>query len=714
MEKLDLDQIVNNLAARMRNIQIAGKSLGSEAARQRILRWIENFEGLLTDTRPCLKVLERIEVLEDRAILERCLGFLEEHCDFKRRHCNLTCFGSQYESSARIIRAINSHPGYVPDPEDLCISQDPGEDQEPLIIFIDDFLNSGGQFISILRTWFEGEAEPSDPRKRRALPRHVAERLKRAWILFLFDKCMEEGRRRAEKAIQQFGLKGEIRCMGTYRDSEGLFGGEKDLAAIRAGLPDRLDNSPVFTGWSCADVTDFLAVCEQAGEALLRLNKPDWPEERYGERCLGYGNSAKLYFTEANVPTCTLTCMWLGGEITVKGKRVQWEPLIPRRGKKEAGVEGRVEIRDDTSTKWEPDLSSEEAVKLRQRALAWPVGTGCEEPVPGEFHTKLVYRLRLNPAALELGLPGWQRVTLVEDAAGFFSEWDVDCDSQLPHLTSDALTWLPTAEGGELPAVYRLDLQLLRNRKWILAPAGNPLELVQVDLVPLQAGAACALGFWFAGRQPCSASDYLDWIGQRSYSRLALHDRQADRIHPDHEKPVATHLLGGVVAELINAAQQGRLPRGEAMTEYASLRSSPHVVQFLLSPAGEWPEPDKERAAELAWHLVTTLSRNKPSYPKVGISGVADWCHEEALDTRYGLSAKALTAWADAGDRFNATTKPRLMMEPYYLMWLLAKELARANADRTQVERIARSYRGSLRPAFFRWAWSTLGAAGPS
>lgn len=44
------------------------------------------------------------------------------------------------------------------------------------------------------------------------------------------------------------------------------------------------------------------------------------------ERCLGYGGAEAMVLFPYNVPTMTVTCLWLGGDTMV-----DWLPLLERR-----------------------------------------------------------------------------------------------------------------------------------------------------------------------------------------------------------------------------------------------------------------------------------------------------------------------------------------------------------------------------------------------
>jgi len=104
-----------------------------------------------------------------------------------------------------------------------------------------------------------------------------------------------------------------------------------------------LGAASIFCGMECRQVTEFLSICAEAGEQMLRSNKPKWAAEdpsKYEDRRLGYGNSAKLHITQNNIPTSTLTCLWLDGEVRIADRIIQWQPVFRRREKSLGGREG--------------------------------------------------------------------------------------------------------------------------------------------------------------------------------------------------------------------------------------------------------------------------------------------------------------------------------------------------------------------------------------
>jgi len=223
-------------------------------------------------------------------------------------------------------------------------------------LFIDDFLNSGGQISKIMESWCgqdltvaPGSNDTLSYNKRDRLSLSDFELLKRCELHFLFYYGMAKGIETAEQKLKSLEFIGNCHVIKTYSDETGFFGTQDELSHIRAELPIKVSSNSksIFSGVPCNKLSKLLKVCEDAGNELLKYNKPEWPEARYGERILGYGNSAKLFISQTNVPTCTLTCLWHGGEIIVDDKKIIWEPLLPRIEKKIGGTE----YRDTTAPK---------------------------------------------------------------------------------------------------------------------------------------------------------------------------------------------------------------------------------------------------------------------------------------------------------------------------------------------------------------------------
>ncbi|MBF0502898.1 MAG: hypothetical protein HQM09_22375 [Candidatus Riflebacteria bacterium] len=346
-DALSPDRIIHTVASRLSGVFCDGAPLGFTRARTRIVEWLDNFRGVIPSLDPCFKTLEHLEILNDEQILSEALTFLTEHPSPNRPRSLFTCLGAESESSARIMRFLNTNDGYFPNLHSLLAELTPAQADSTRIVFIDDFINSGGQLCSILKSWCDSPGSGNRShhgttarhRARGPLSVETRNQFSQVHLVFIFARGMNDGRLKARDCLEKLGLSGEIHCLQTYSDTFGTFGDRDEIAAIRARLDSPVGETSIFRGWSRSHVTDYFEICEAAGDALLRRAHPDWSEEKTANRRLGYGNSAQRYLTQANVPTCSLTALWLGGVISIAGRVINWKPLLPRRTKDIGGSE---------------------------------------------------------------------------------------------------------------------------------------------------------------------------------------------------------------------------------------------------------------------------------------------------------------------------------------------------------------------------------------
>jgi hypothetical protein len=83
----------------------------------------------------------------------------------------------------------------------------------------------------------------------------------------------------------------------------------------------------VLTDQDPTAVKAFQETAKAVGESLLAFHKKEPAKIR--SRALGYGNRAMLLASRLNVPSQTLTCLWMDG----KHDNVDWHALIRRRRK---------------------------------------------------------------------------------------------------------------------------------------------------------------------------------------------------------------------------------------------------------------------------------------------------------------------------------------------------------------------------------------------
>ena len=326
----DFENAITNCARKMSGFHQNSVSIGYEAALKRVARWIENFDGLGVNPSILKTVLEKIEFISDESIRSVILEFVKKQ--YGEHSVYYTSLGEENESSSRIVASLNNNPNYSRDIFSLLEKLRSEKVSGVTIVFMDDFLNTGGQFSHIINDWFS--ARP----KRRAITRDLLDILHSSHLCFMFYHGMETGRIRAEEAIRNHNLNGKIHIINQYADTHGIFGNSHNLSLIKECSENYSEHGSIFTDLKCRDIQQFLSVCAQAGEQLYRQYKPH-NSEKAAQRALGYGNSAKLFIGQNNIPTCTLTCLWLGGSVNIGGKDIRWEPLLSRSEKTSAGSE---------------------------------------------------------------------------------------------------------------------------------------------------------------------------------------------------------------------------------------------------------------------------------------------------------------------------------------------------------------------------------------
>lgn len=341
----DLKTAMKNKARDLSTFLVEGKTIGYKGAYQRLEKWTANFHGLVDDISILKEIISGLSYLSDVSIRDNVLSFISKHLNqIDEQNCFYTCLGNQIESSARIMSALNTMPYYYPNLR-LCLQAiKSGGNTNQTIIFIDDFMNTGGQFESIIEKWFNlaPEDNKNHIKQRITLTPEEIELLQECELYFFFAKGMELGRERGHEVLREKKLNGKIRILEQYNDDVSKFGKHDTLERIRQGLEEPVKEQ-LFSSYKCSDVQKLLITCEEVGELLLRQIKPHWhelgKEYLYSQRCLGYGNSGQLDIGQNNIPTSSLTCLWAGGEIDYKGKTITWIPLFERREKTIGGTE---------------------------------------------------------------------------------------------------------------------------------------------------------------------------------------------------------------------------------------------------------------------------------------------------------------------------------------------------------------------------------------
>ncbi len=345
-----LKKSIEYKANELSKFHITGREIGFEGASRNLNNWVQNFNGLLDNLDVINDLVMGLSFLDDSVIRKNIFYFIEQyipHLDLKNSY--FTCLGEQTESSARIISQLNNFNNYFPNMQKCLGNIRLNSNEKPNIIFMDDFINSGGQFASIISQWFQPQLNDNT---RISLNRKEIETIKNCELYFFFQKGMERGRIKGEEVFKKYELKANIRTITQYDDNIGIFGSKDTLERIRQGVDGGVGEE-IFSNYKCSEITQLLSICEEIGEKLLKINKPNWKNKNknlYKERSLGYGNSAQLDITQNNIPTSTLTCLWLGGEFNYKGKTINWKPLFQRREKIIGGSESNNLVTNNIET----------------------------------------------------------------------------------------------------------------------------------------------------------------------------------------------------------------------------------------------------------------------------------------------------------------------------------------------------------------------------
>jgi hypothetical protein len=317
---MNIDNFLENLS------KYKGR-LGSFSVKESVDNWINNFKYFNFNNKDILyTLLNNIEFVYDSEIIESFNKFISES-NINHRMNFINNFGIKDESSYRIIKQINNKIKTFFDIHELLHNIK----NDSTVYFIDDFLVSGGQFISIIKSFFSN----NDNRAELNLSKKEIDTFCEVKKIFFFYKGTETGLTKANEILQYYELdkNSKIEVMNKFPIDKTLFG---------KIINNKIDNIKETVFLNCAtkmEIGNFYEILKIVGVQLLKQSKPHWTKERINNSFLGYGNSGQLIFGEYNVPTCTLTSLWKGGDIFLNGKNFKWQPLVFRKEKNLAQTE---------------------------------------------------------------------------------------------------------------------------------------------------------------------------------------------------------------------------------------------------------------------------------------------------------------------------------------------------------------------------------------
>jgi deoxynucleoside triphosphate triphosphohydrolase SAMHD1 len=172
------------------------------------------------------------------------------------------------------------------------------------IVFVEDFIGSGQQSISILEGWLGVEPTTHLREERGPLAPAMAEQLRKRSLAFVFAAGQPSGAEELRRRAKELGLNAKVSL--------------------------NTDSVPkAFDGPSASGRDELREFCRRVGHDLL-LDPDGGHDETWAtDRALGYGNDACLMLFGYNTPTQTLTCIWKDGVF----EGIPWMALFPRRSK---------------------------------------------------------------------------------------------------------------------------------------------------------------------------------------------------------------------------------------------------------------------------------------------------------------------------------------------------------------------------------------------
>lgn len=275
---------------------------------KRTKAWLRQFE---TDQNVdcALFLLENFRLLS-RKDTEAALGaFFRDNPEFQGAW--IVPFGGAKDSG--VVQAYLTAGGkHIENQGSLQEYEKSGSDRP--LVFLDDFIGSGGQATDILAAWFGRDDLRKDlGEEREPLESKILDCLRKRPAAFVFISGWDDGLKAIEKTSKAIGVEFLVYCHIR----------EKDIPFAKPCLNKKFGNNPEV-------IESFLQRCREIGADLL-LSEPGnrLTEERLKERALGYGGRAMLLASFVNVPTQTLTAIWASG----RADGVPWSPLLRRRKK---------------------------------------------------------------------------------------------------------------------------------------------------------------------------------------------------------------------------------------------------------------------------------------------------------------------------------------------------------------------------------------------
>jgi HD superfamily phosphohydrolase len=267
---------------------------------ERVLAWLRQFPTTLEDEP--LKMLEEMRLVSRHDVVTALGAFLDSPMGEEFRNAAVCPLGDPKDSSAVTTYWAGDHNG----PNGLRVLSlgDALSVPDMPILFVEDFIGSGQQSVSILEAWLGVEPTTRLSEEREALSSSAAEQLSSRRLGFVFAAGRADGATLLRERASDLDLAAKV-YMGS------------------ASAPKAFDGAQTEKR---AQLRDF---CVAVGRELLLDSEVGHDEAWVEDRVLGYGNEGFLVLFGYNTPTQTLTCVWKDGMYD----NVPWMPVFPRRPK---------------------------------------------------------------------------------------------------------------------------------------------------------------------------------------------------------------------------------------------------------------------------------------------------------------------------------------------------------------------------------------------
>lgn len=281
----------------------------------RIYTWLRQFDS--DDHIDCaLTLLDKFCMLTRNDTVLALKSFIESHGDF--RGGMVVPLGDVKDSGG--IQAYFSADllgTYIS--ECLTLEQAVKTGRGRPIIFIDDFVGSGGQIQSMFAAAFGKPDLGKDLGEQRSMfGEDIQTYLRQNKLAFVYTAGWDASVNAVTQLMKRLELNAAV-----YRHL-----GEKEIPFAFDGCLSSFDEEIQVS---------FRERCREIGKALMaataqeavKSGKKEPSKETLAQRELGYGNRGMLLATPFNVPTQSLTAIWAMGLV----EELTWAPLMARRKK---------------------------------------------------------------------------------------------------------------------------------------------------------------------------------------------------------------------------------------------------------------------------------------------------------------------------------------------------------------------------------------------